>query len=204
VKAGDDMDRIYTPLTAEERAIVEDYISLVEIVVKRRIFINKDINGMGYDDLIQEGRIGLCVAARTYNGSVLFETYASKVIRNHLIDHCRSVLRANKRMVLTDDQKSLEITDTPTAADMDDIIMDIDISRLFSEVKRKYTGCVLKGIEALELKINGYSGAEIAAIYGVAPNLVGAWISKAVKRLKNDPGFMEQFKQKNIVEALSS
>lgn len=193
MKAGDNMAKNYIALTAEERNTVTDNIGLVEKVIRRHISINNDINGLGFDDLVQAGSIGLCVAAQTFNGSVLFETYASKVIHNHLIDHCRAVLRTHKRMVLSDDNSSFEIVSTPLN-DTDNIITDIDIGRLFYEAKRKYTGCVLKGIEALELKINGYSGKEIAAIYGVTPNLVGAWISKAVKQLRSDDIFMSQFR----------
>jgi RNA polymerase sigma factor (sigma-70 family) len=184
----------YLPLTAAEKAVVENNLLLVEKVVKRHISINKSVNGLGYDDLIQEGSIGLCAAAKTYNGSVLFETYASKVIRNHLIDHCRSALRANKHMIFTDDERGIEIVDTPIEDNMISLVADIDVNRLLSDSKLKYSGCVLKGIEALELKISGYSGTEIAAVYGVKPNLVGAWISKAVKRLRNDDNFINDLK----------
>ena len=42
------------------------------------------------------------------------------------------------------------------------------------------------GVEALELKIAGYSGTDIAKLYGVQPNHVGAWISRAAQKLKKD------------------
>ena len=42
------------------------------------------------------------------------------------------------------------------------------------------------GIEALELQAKGLNGREITALYGVEPNDVGAWISRAASRLRRD------------------
>ncbi len=52
--------------------------------------------------------------------------------------------------------------------------------------KRTYSGVARLGVEALELKIAGYSGTDIARLYGVQPNHVGAWISRAAQKLKKD------------------
>ena len=58
------------------------------------------------------------------------------------------------------------------------------------KARSEYTGVVRLGIEALELKVNGMSGQEIAAMYGVKPNLVGAWISRAAQRLRRNREFV--------------
>ena len=50
--------------------------------------------------------------------------------------------------------------------------------------KRTYNGVARLGVEALELKIAGYSGTDIAELYGVKPNHVGAWIARAAQKLK--------------------
>ena len=55
------------------------------------------------------------------------------------------------------------------------------------------TGTARLGIEATEWKVKGLSGAEIAKMYGVKPNLVGAWISRAAGRLKQNRDFMQYF-----------
>ena len=47
--------------------------------------------------------------------------------------------------------------------------------------KSQYTDIVLRVIEAIEFKAMGYTGCEIAQLYGVKLNLVNAWISKARK-----------------------
>lgn len=60
-------------------------------------------------------------------------------------------------------------------------------------VVRHATGTARLGIEAIEWKVKGLSGAEIAKMYGVKPNLVGAWISRAAGRLKQNRDFMQYF-----------
>lgn len=57
--------------------------------------------------------------------------------------------------------------------------------------KKPHKGAVLKGIEAIELRIKGYTGAEIAQMYGVKNNNMTSWISKAVAVLKREhPEYM--------------
>ena len=57
-------------------------------------------------------------------------------------------------------------------------------------MKREYSGTARLGIEAIELKLKGYSGKEIADMYGVKPNLVGAWISRAKQKLRKNQVFV--------------
>ena len=52
----------------------------------------------------------------------------------------------------------------------------------------------------LSLKVKGLSGGEIARLYGVKTNLVGAWISRALKKLKQNSVFnsyMDEFNEGN-------
>ena len=58
-------------------------------------------------------------------------------------------------------------------------------------VKKEYSGITRKGINAIELKAKGLSGSDIAKIYNVKPNVIGAWISRAVHKLKNNEIFMQ-------------
>lgn len=53
---------------------------------------NIDGNVIDEEDLLQEGRIGLLKALETYQdrGKAKFETYASAVIRNRVLDYLRS------------------------------------------------------------------------------------------------------------------
>ena len=51
------------PLTREQRALVENNLSLVYWVIMESIHVNETIYGFGYEDLYQEGCIWLCHAA---------------------------------------------------------------------------------------------------------------------------------------------
>lgn len=76
---------------------------------------------------------------------------------------------------------------------LDKLLEEQDICMLLQNCKRQYTGTARLGIEAIEWKVKGLSGAEIAKMYGVKPNLVGAWISRAAGRLKQNRDFMQYF-----------
>ena len=73
----------------------------------------------------------------------------------------------------------------------EDWISEADTLQLLHTLKTQYTGTVRLGIEAIEWKVKGFSGKEIAKVYGVKPNLVGAWISRATTRLKQNPVFIQ-------------
>lgn len=53
-------------LNALQRQRVEDHLPLVEQVLRRSIKTNETVDGMGHDDLYQEGCIALCRAAVSY------------------------------------------------------------------------------------------------------------------------------------------
>ena len=75
----------------------------------------------------------------------------------------------------------------------EDFISDMDTLQLLHTLKAQYSGTVKFGIEAIEWKVKGLTGKEIADMYGVKPNLVGAWISRAASRLKQNPVFLQAF-----------
>ena len=69
--------------------------------------------------------------------------------------------------------------------------MDMDTTGLlYTSRKAAYQGVARLGIEALVLKIRGYSITDIAGLYGVPPSHVGAWISRSAQKLRGDPTFM--------------
>lgn len=72
-----------------------------------------------------------------------------------------------------------------------DSVGNLFVEQVLEYGKRTYSGVAKLGVEALELKIAGYSGTDIAKLYGVQPNHVGAWISRAAKKLKKDVFLVE-------------
>ena len=84
-----------------QRQRVEDHLALVEQVLRRSIKTNEAVDGMGHDDLYQEGCIALCRAAVSYREEMgAFPAYARTVIRNYLLDRCREIQSAKKSAVV--------------------------------------------------------------------------------------------------------
>lgn len=184
-------------LTSEQQNLVEQNIGLVERIVSRYIRANEGVCGLSRDDLRQEGALALCHAAAAYDGvSAQFSTYATTLIRNHLLDCCKSANTQQKHLCslpvgpgFAGDGHPPSIPE-PTAADeVERLIDQLDIAALLAHYKSAYSGVALLGLEALELKIRGFSGADIARLYHTEPNHVGAWISRTKAKLKKDDAF---------------
>ncbi len=172
--------------------MITENLNIVEYIVRHEVIKSKCVVELEYDDLYQTGCIALCRAAATYDGRVKFITYASKVIRNAMIDYLRKIPTANISLdapIYDEDNYCLKDS-LASDENIETNIMQNNIYDILSESKKAYSGVVLKGIEAIEFKLKGYSGAEIAELYGVKCNHVSAWISKAVKKLKENSEFM--------------
>ncbi len=82
-------------MTDEEKSLVIDNLDLVRNTIIGVISRNESVQGMGYDDLFQTGCEALCHAAMNYQAEkgASFRTFASLVIRNRLLSHCRIINR---------------------------------------------------------------------------------------------------------------
>ncbi|HJC23224.1 MAG TPA: sigma-70 family RNA polymerase sigma factor [Candidatus Eisenbergiella merdavium] len=185
-----------TTMDEQSRKLSEDHLYLVRRIVLGTIGLNESIQGLGYDDLYQVGCEGLCHAAINYDDSYQtpFSAFAATVIRNRLISHCRNVGRLQARLNYLDAPTGCEdgLTGQDLLADnlsIQEGLTDEEALSLLKEVEKDYTGVCRKGIEALRFRFMGHSCKEIAAHYGVKPNHVSAWISRAGKRLRTDKRF---------------
>ena len=164
-------------LTSEQQVLVEQHMDLVGWVISRHIRTNEGVYDLGRDDLSQEGALALCRAAATYNGtSAQFSTYAAAVIRNHLLDCCKAANTQQNHLCslpvgsgFADDEHPPSIPEPSVEDKTDSLIDQIDMTALLAHYKREYSGVAQLGIEALELKIRGYSGADIARLYHTEP-----------------------------------
>lgn len=68
----------------------------------------------------------------------------------------------------------------------EDLISDVSSSTLLSHFKNRYHGTARLGIEAMELRVRGYSCADIAKLYQKKPNYIGACISRAAEKLRRE------------------
>jgi len=182
-------------LDKKQQELVQSSLYVVKNVIKYHIYTDRNTIGLEYDDLFQEGCSALCRAAVSYDGSTQFSTYAGAVVKNALISYCRKISNRQKKVPFLSLDDPVSGCEDSSAAHLDtlvtspDPVKDVSAIRLLESVKPKFSGVALLGIEALELKIKGYSGAEIAEMYGVRPNHVGAWISRAAQKLRLDDQF---------------
>ena len=187
-------------LTSKQQVMVEENLGVVKSAIHKSIIVNDNIYGFEYDDLYQEGCIWLCKAAVSFDEKreIKFASYAEKVVTNGLRTYCRLMCGKQKRQVTLpvhsepeEDGFSLELL--PAGDMLEALFEEQDVITLLQRCKQQYSGSARLGIEAIEWKVKGFSGAEIAKMYGVKPNLVGAWISRASKRLKQNQMFMQYF-----------
>ena len=172
-----------------QRQRVENHLALVEQVLRRSIKTNETVDGMGHDDLYQEGCIALCRAAVSYREEMgAFPAYARTVIRNYLLDRCREIQSARKNLPLLslDAFAEMGAPEPVSPFHMEDLISDVSSDALLSHFRNRYHGTARLGIEALELRVRGYSCADIAKLYQKKPNYIGACISRAAEKLRRE------------------
>lgn len=177
-------------LTEYEKQLVENNLHIVSNVIISSIGVNESIQGLGYDDLYQTGCMALCHAAKTYcSKKASFATFARVVVKNALISHCRSVNKTQSQILYLDapvaDESSMTFADTIEDKNFH-AFNDVEVYYMLTEAEKHLSGVSKKGIQALKLKYMGLSGIEIARYYGVNPNHVAAWITRAVYKLKAD------------------
>ena len=181
------------PLNEQQQQLVEKNLTVIHWAIHNFVKINETVFGFEYDDLYGEGCVLLCKAAATYDSEKgRFSAYAPTVVKNGLLSFCRIMCNRQNRQRLLLDPKVFEDNEETYAAllaiedPLDELTSEIDALALLASVKKNYHGIVRLGIEALEWKIKGLSGRDIADLYGVQPNTVGAWISRAAVKLRED------------------
>jgi RNA polymerase sigma factor (sigma-70 family) len=184
-------------LSHEQRILVENHLQVVRRVIAESIHTNETIYGFGYEDIFQEGCIWLCQAAASYNrGIASFATYARKVVRNGLISYCRTMCGHQKHFQYLEVGENGELMADGEAlsgqADrFTEYINEKELLELLESCKGEYEGVAKLGIEAIKWKIRGMEIKDIAAMYRVPPNHVGAWISRSAGKLRNNGKFLQ-------------
>ena len=86
---------------------------------------------------------------------------------------------------------------------VDELLGRMDAASPLADCKWRHTGTAQLGVEALELKIKGLTGPDIAQMYHTTPNNVGARISRAVKRVRREFAAWPQVRLAGIVIEIS-
>lgn len=181
-------------LTAEQQTLAADNLNLIDKALALFIRPDEEVVGLGRADLYQEGAMALCKAAATYDGkSAQFGTYATTVIRNHLYNCCNAANTRQRKLPSvsldidrSEDEQPPPYPEPSVPDGIDELLGEMDAHDLLTDCKRRYNGVALLGVEALELKVKGLSGADIARLYRTTPNNVGAWIARATKKIRKD------------------
>ena len=179
-------------------ALVEQNLDLVQRVIRFEIAVNRNIVGLEYDDLFQEGCIWLRHAARTFDSArSQFATYAPKVIKNGLISYCRRNVNYQTAFMPSIDDDTNGIQRRSAIIDDFDSWMSLsDTLDLLESAKCNCTDGVIRGIEALEFRVRGMTNKEIAQMLNVPPNHLSVWIDRAKKQLRLDRRFMSALERR--------
>ena len=165
-------------MTQEQQKIVEENMGLVGKVIKDKVRQLGQPGVPSYDDLFQTGCIGLIKAAMTDKGGT-FSTYAYRLIWNEICDE----LVRNTRLVLNEQPAdTIEIS-----KQVQDPLETHDLRHTLQQAKEQARGGAARGIECLELMVQGYNSQEIGDIVGADAGTVRMWITRARKYLKGLP-----------------
>lgn len=184
-------------MTEAQKALVVQNMHIADKYIYFNYTANPAIAGFSQEDLRQTGYLALCKAALHYNGCVKFETFAQKVLRSSLADYCARTLPSAAELSL-DAQIGVDDEDCSRYSFVADsyaekAFTEIESRDLLDRCKQNYSGITRRGIEAMELRMQGFTGPEIAQMYGCKPNEVTAWISRARQQLRTDQGIISAF-----------
>ena len=169
-------------MTLEQQKIVEENMGLVGKVIKDKVRQLGQPGIPSYDDLFQTGCIGLIKAAMSDKGGT-FSTYAYRLIWNEICDE----LIRNTRLVLKEQPtETIEIL-IQSSEHHPDPLETHDLRHALRQAKAQARGGAARGIECLELMVQGYTSQEIGDIVGADSGTVRMWMTRARKYLKGLP-----------------
>ena len=181
-------------MNEDEKRIINENIKAIEIRAKY-LFRKYAEPNEEFDEFFQTACVFICDRIHKYDNSKGFSTFVDGVLEHAFIDRVRSYSR--KRI----DSVSLDecINDNEDSADNsilsfisgDNNTEDI-VKRCIDNARSKCTArTTVRGFDALELTIAGYTGAQIAKMFNVPSNSLRMWISRAKKKLLSEKEFAE-------------
>lgn len=162
-------------LTAEQQRKAKENMGLVGKVIADKVHGSR-FGSFTREDLFQIGCIGLCKAAATDKGGC-FSTYAYRLIWNEI---CTALIQATRHSV----EQPVELPILELQSKDDGFVPTVELEDLLERGERTATGVVKKGIQAMRLRLKGYSTREIGARLAAPDNYVTAWEAKARKYLR--------------------
>ena len=181
--------------TSAKSILVEHNLRLVVYIAKKF-----DNTGIGVEDLISIGTIGLIKAINTFNPekNIKLATYASRCIENEILMHLR---RNNKTKLEVSIDEPLNVDWDGNELLLSDILgteEDIIYKNIEEEVDRKLLGKALSKLSDRERIIvqlrfglntedgNERTQKEVADLLGISQSYISRLEKKIIKRLKKE------------------
>ena len=171
-----------------KKLFYEKYKPIIEMKVKKYISYVES-RGYDYNDLVQEGMIGLSRAINDYKSQkdVQFNTFANVCIERQIFSFLRNI-DSGKHKVLND-SISFDTTTNTYGKSLDQILDDKNINPETSFVQNEETNDLFDNIlgeltdkesEVFKLRAQGFTYKEIAALLNISEKSV----SKAIEKIK--------------------
>lgn len=195
----DDNDFELLYLVSENNEDAKDmfYDKYENIIKMKASKYKKYVESMGYDfnDILQEGRLGLTNAINGYRDQkdVRFYTFANICIDRQLVTFIRSISRDKHKLL--NNSVSLDSTTNSVGRPLTEIILDdknIDPELSFIEEEEREE--LYKKIEeklttiekdVFDLRVQGFSYKEISSILDITPKAVDGCITRIKNKLSN-------------------
>lgn len=196
IKEYDDSELLYLVNNGSEEAyniLYEKYKPAIEIQIRKYLTYAKKV-GLEYNDLMQEGMIGLSEAIASYKDTkdTKFFTFATLCVRNQIISALTSYGR-KKYMLLnesrsldykTDDERSMLDFLKDSSKDPEKMLMDMET---FKEINAFATKDLSDfETQVFELKMAGLNYNEISMILNKSYKSISTAMSRIQKKLKSN------------------
>ena len=190
-----DYELIYQVRENNEEAyglLIKKYSNLVRIIAKKYLKNNKNL-GLEYDDLYQEGMLGVIKALNDFNSKdAIFYTYAL-ICATREIDRVIKTQKRKKQMILNDSLSIQKCLKNDSDYSMEKFLassfnMEKEYETFDSYEKLMGAKYELKDTvdsSIFELRINGFSTREIANLLDLTYKAVDYRMRKIRKKIKN-------------------
>lgn len=172
--------------SAEEEALnimFKKYEPLIRKVASYYYSNNKNLK-IEYDDLIQEGRIGLCEAIKGYKleKNVLFFTFAFLCIKRQIIDYVTKSKRQKSIGLSTAIHLDIEYDDK--SIDYNDPLILIQEEDIINNIINFKNNLDFIDANIFELRYNSFSYNQIGEVLDINKKTVDNRLQKIRKKLK--------------------
>ncbi len=172
-------------------ALIDKYSHLVTMLAKKYLKKNNNI-GLEFDDLYQEGMMGVIKALDDYNANdTIFYTYASLCAKREM----DKIIKIHKRKKMSPLNNSISLNyciEGKTNCSIEDLIpskfdleQEFEYEETFNKLMNAKYSLDLTDSSIFELKMNGFSTREIANLLELTYKSVDYRMRKIRKKLIN-------------------